>query len=115
MNSLTMPMPRFPEVHQIRSLFLRLEGGGGKYKPNKAYFLIENPGNSGKNADLGSRGSGAISTVNIKRLVQKLRRTILFHFGLGTFRIRFGRTRKPINFMVFGPRGRNRHSQTNSS
>ena len=36
-----------------------------------------------------------------KRIAQKLRRTILLHLGLGTFRFHYGRTLKPIMFMRF--------------
>ena len=57
------------------------------------------------------------SIVNIiKRIARKLRRTILRHFGLVTFRIHFRKTRKPITFMVCGPSGREhdsaKHCQT---
>ena len=50
-----------------------------------------------ENPDLGSRGSeGAISTVNLnKRLAQKLRRTILLHFGLIIFKSHFGKPGNP--------------------
>ena len=37
-----------------------------------------------------------------KRMAQKLCIIILLHFGFVTFRVHFGRTRKPIIFMVFG-------------
>ena len=49
---------------------------------------------SGKNPDLGSEGVwGTIVIVNlVKRLARKLRRVILFHFGLVTFRIYFRET-----------------------
>ena len=54
----------------------------------KGRFPIENPGNPGTNLDVGS--GGAIPIVNfIKRLAQRLRIIILFHFGLVTFRIHF--------------------------
>ena len=36
----------------------------------------------------------------IQRIAQRLRRNILLHFGLGTFRIHFRETRKPLIFMV---------------
>ena len=43
----------------------------------------------------------AIFIVNFeKRVAQKLRRIILLHFGLVTFRIHFGRTRKPLVFVI---------------
>ena len=44
---------------------------------------------------------GTIFIVNVmKRLTQKLRRAILLHFGLISFRFRFRKTRKPIICMV---------------
>ena len=53
-------------------------------------------GNPRKNTDLGSRGSGVIFTVNIiERLAQKLRRSILLHSGLITFRFNFGKPGRP--------------------
>ena len=55
---------------------------------------LKNPGKSGKIQDLGSGAVwGAISTRNfLKKLAQKLRRIILLHFGLRTFRFHFGKT-----------------------
>ena len=46
-----------------------------------------------------------------KRLARKLRRIMLLHFGLVTFRFHFGETRKPIISMVFGPSGRDHDAQ----
>ena len=64
---------------------------------------VENPSKSGENPNLGSGGSGAIFIVSfIKRLAQKLRRIILLHFGLVTFRIHLKKTRKPYIFMISG-------------
>ena len=55
---------------------------------------------------------GVIFIVDIiKRIAPKLRRTILLHFGLVTFRFHFGETRKPIIFTVFGLGGRDHDSQ----
>ena len=50
-----------------------------------------------------------------KKLARKLHRIILFHFGLVTFRIHFGKDRAVIILMVFGPSGRDHDSQTNYS
>ena len=51
----------------------------------------------------GLGGLGGISTVNLmNRLTQKLRRIILLHLALITFEIRFGRTRRPFMFHIFG-------------
>ena len=44
-------------------------------------------------------------------MAQKLRKTVLLRFGLVTFRFHFGKTRKLIIFMVFGPGGRDQDSQ----
>ena len=45
----------------------------------------------------------AFCMVNImKRIAQKLRRIILLHLGLVTFRCHYGRTRKPLMFMIWG-------------
>ena len=45
----------------------------------------------------------AMFMVNIwKRASRKLRRIILFHFGLITFRINYGRNRKPIICIISG-------------
>ena len=65
---------------------------------------MENLGKSGKKSDFGSGGVlGAIFIVNImKRIVQKLCRTILLHFGLVFFRIHFGKTKKVTISMFFG-------------
>ena len=51
-----------------------------------------------------------MSTVE-NRGSQKLRRFILLHFGLVTFRIRFGEIRTPFIFMVFGLGGRDHDSR----
>ena len=68
---------------------------------------VESPAKSGKNPDLGSGGSGAIVIGSfIKRLAQKLRRIILLHFGLVTFRTHLKRTRKTYIFMILGLSGR---------
>ena len=57
-------------------------------------------------------GLGVISIVDIiERIAQKLRIIILLHFGLGTFRIHFGKTQQVIMFMVFGLSGRVYDSQ----
>ena len=56
-----------------------------------------------KNPDLGLGGLGAIFIVSFKKRVpQKLRRIILRHFGLVTFRFHSGKTRKRFIFMVVG-------------
>ena len=78
----------------------------------KSRFHIENPGNPGQNADLGSGGSGGHFYCNfIKRLAQKLRRIILLQFGPGNCLDSLLETRKPFMFMVFGPCGRDHHSK----
>ena len=52
---------------------------------------------------LGLGGLGAICIVNmIESLAQKLHIIILVHFGLITFRFRFGKTMKPFMFMSWG-------------
>ena len=53
-------------------------------------------------SDLGSGGIwGAIFNVNFdKRVAQKLRRIIMLHFGLVTFRLHFGKTWKVFFFMI---------------
>ena len=63
--------------------------------------------------DLGSGESGGgISIVNfVERVARKLRRIVLFRFGLMNFMIHFRETRKPIIFMVFGPSGCDHDSQ----
>ena len=51
-----------------------------------------NPGKLGQNSDL---GSGGIFFVNCKKgVAQELRRIILLHFGLVTFRLHFGKPDK---------------------
>ena len=64
---------------------------------------LENLGQSGKIEDLGSRGVWRIIFIadSIKRITQKLRRIILLHLGLITFRIHFRKTRKPRMCMFF--------------
>ena len=71
-------------------------------RPNKLRFPIGNPRKSGDECDLGVLGVwGVIFTANVmKRIAGKLRRIILLHSGLITFRIHFRRTRKPFMFMV---------------
>ena len=69
----------------------------------KNRFPIWDPGNPGKIVDLGSSGSGAIFIVNIiQRLARKLRRIILLHLGITTFRFHYGRTLKLLIFMILG-------------
>ena len=70
-------------------------------------------GKNGGNPDVGFGGVwGAILAESCKkRVARKLCRIILLHFGLVTSRIRFGKTRKPIIFMVFGTSGRDHDSQ----
>ena len=66
-------------------------------------------------AEFGSGGSGGgvIFVLNTsKRLARQPRRIIQFHFGLITFRIHCGKTRKVINCMVFGASGRDHDSQS---
>ena len=47
-------------------------------------------------------GSGAL-VVNFKRrIARQICRIILLHFGLVFFRFRFGKTRNPVVFMIFG-------------
>ena len=46
-----------------------------------------------------------------KRVARKLRRIILLHFGLVTFRFHFGKTRKVSMFMIFGSNGHVHDSQ----
>ena len=59
----------------------------------------------------GLGGLEVISFVNImKRIAQKLRKTILLHFGLVTFRFHYWKTRKVIICMVSGPGGRDHDS-----
>ena len=54
-----------------------------------------------KNSNLGfARVWGPILIGDtIKRIAQKLRRIILLHIGLVTFRIHYWKTRKPVIFM----------------
>ena len=47
----------------------------------------------------------------MKRLAQKVCRTILLRFGLVAFRFHFEKPRKLLMFMVFGPSGRDHDSQ----
>ena len=47
----------------------------------------------------------------MQRIAPKLRRIILLDFGLVTFRFHFGKIRKPVIFMIFGPGGRVHDSQ----
>ena len=55
---------------------------------------------------------GSIFNVNIiRRIAQKFRRIMLLHFGLVTFRIQIGKTRKHVIFMFFGLGGRVHDSQ----
>ena len=64
---------------------------------------IENPGGFGI---WGLGGLAAHFDCKLKnRLARKLRRSILLHFGLITFRIHFWESRQPLIFMVFGPGG----------
>ena len=67
--------------------------------------FLENLRKSGKNKDLESEGPTFI-TIFTESGTQKLQRTILLHFGLVTFRFHFGKNRKPLILMVFGPSGR---------
>ena len=54
----------------------------------------------------GQRVWGGVFSCNYyKRLAQELRRIILLHFGLVSFRIHSGKTLKPFIFMILGPRG----------
>ena len=56
-----------------------------------------------KNPDVRSMESGFIFTVNvIKRIAIKLRRIILWHSGVITFRLHYGRDRKPFIVMISG-------------
>ena len=82
---------------------LQLSHGNPKRNRKKIYFLLKIRESRG-NQIWGVGGSGgAISIVNIiKRLAQKLRRIILLHFGLVTFRFHYGGTLKPVIFMIFG-------------
>ena len=78
-------------------------------------FPGQNPGRSRTNCGFGvwGRVCGAIFIINFiaQRIGQTLRRIILLHLGLVTFRIHFRKIRKPFIFMVFGPSGRDHDSQ----
>ena len=105
----------------------RLSLGSSPDRPNKyqthvkMFFRIgvkrlisfRKSGKSRKNCGFEVQGVwGVILTVNIiKRIAQKLRRIILLHFGLVTFRFHYWETRKPITFIFFGPGGRDNESQ----
>ncbi len=66
-----------------------------------------------RKSDLGSMGVwGAISIVNMmKRIAQKLRRIILLHFGLVTFRFHYLENPKTHNFHDFSIFGRGSQPQ----
>ena len=73
----------------------------------KQILSVENLGNPGKNADLGSGrgggGGGVIFIVNVmKRIAVKLRRMILLQFGLVTFRFHDGGTLNHLILMISG-------------
>ena len=68
----------------------------------KGRVPIRKPGRSGENMDLGSGGGvwGAISiAIFIERVTQKLRRIILLHSGLVTFRNNFGKPQYPLFYV----------------
>ena len=71
---------------------------------NKCGFPIENPGKSEKILDLGFGGVWvAMFIVNfIESVAPELRRIVLLHFGLLTFRFHFRKTREPSIYMIFG-------------
>ena len=50
----------------------------------------------------------------MKSIAGKLRRNILLHFGLVTFRFHYGRDRKPVIFMISGFSGVSLTPQTNT-
>ena len=78
-------------------------------RPKKGRSPIENSGTSGDNPDLGSGGGlGAPFLLEILRneyVTRNLCRSTLLHLGVVAFRIHFGKIRKPIIFMIFGPGG----------
>ena len=61
----------------------------------------------------GGEVRAAIFIVNPKKYAQKLRRIILLHFRLVTFRFNFGKTRKVIILMIFGLFGVSTPPKTN--
>ena len=79
----------------------------------KGQLPKDSPGSFLENSILGGQGGlGVMFTVNIiKRLTEMVRRMILLHFGLMTFRIHYWKTRKPLIFMVLGPGGHDHDSQ----
>ena len=54
---------------------------------------------------------GIVLVTIIQRIAQKLCRVVLLHFGIVPFRIHFGRDRKPIIFIIFGPIGHDHDSK----
>ena len=69
-------------------------------RQKKGRSPIENPGTSGKVRDFGSGGGGrrgfggCFFIIFKKRVARKVRRSILFHFGLVVFRFHFGKPEK---------------------
>ena len=91
-----------------RHPFLILESQSNPLNLSLLNCTLENPG---KHVDLGSTGSGG--SFLVKRIARKLRRIILLHFGLVTFRFHYWKTLKSLIFMISGFLGVTMCSKTN--
>ena len=89
-----------PKILLVKTLYWRRPQSCQK----KADFLQKVLDNQKKMPIWGLGGlGGSIFIVNIiERIAQKLRRILLLHLGLVTFRIHFTKDRPPPIFMVFG-------------